>query len=41
MYSQQDSKNELDYKGCQTFELLELNKKDYMEEYNYNRYQWT
>ncbi|MFV0946509.1 IS3 family transposase, partial [Bacillus pacificus] len=34
-------KDELDYKDCQTFESLELNIKDYMEEYNYNRYQWT
>ncbi|MCZ6943548.1 hypothetical protein EJ131_24120 [Bacillus mycoides] len=34
-------KHELDYKDCQTFESLELNIKDYMEEYNYNRYQWT
>ncbi|MGR5989520.1 IS3 family transposase [Bacillus cereus] len=34
-------KDELDYKDCQTFESLELNTKDYMEEYNYNRYQWT
>ncbi|PFE13231.1 hypothetical protein CN307_18215 [Bacillus cereus] len=32
-------KDELNYKGCQTFESLELNIKDYMEEYNYNRYQ--
>ncbi|HFK1529858.1 TPA: IS3 family transposase [Bacillus cereus] len=34
-------KDELDYKDCQTFESLELNIKNYMEEYNYNRYQWT
>lgn len=34
-------KDELDYKDCQTFEFLELNIKDYMEEHNYNRYQWT
>nr|WP_286676879.1 IS3 family transposase [Bacillus thuringiensis] len=34
-------KDELDYKDCQTFESLELNIKDYIEEYNYNRYQWT
>ncbi|SCV19385.1 Putative transposase for insertion sequence element IS1353 [Bacillus cereus] len=34
-------KDELDYKYCQTFESLELNIKDYMEKYNYNRYQWT
>ncbi|MBJ7966995.1 IS3 family transposase [Bacillus cereus] len=34
-------KDELDYKDCQTFESLELNIKDYMEEYKYNRYQWT
>ncbi|PGQ47085.1 hypothetical protein COA20_18175 [Bacillus thuringiensis] len=32
-------KDELEYKDCQTFESLELNIKDYMEEYNYNRYQ--
>ncbi|GCF76953.1 hypothetical protein BC2926_44940 [Bacillus cereus] len=34
-------KDELDYKDCQTFESLELNIKNYMEEYNSNRYQWT
>jgi len=34
-------KDELDYKDCQTFESLELNIKDYIEEYNYNCYQWT
>ncbi|MDR5045737.1 IS3 family transposase [Bacillus thuringiensis] len=34
-------KDELDYKECQTFESLERNIKAYMEEYNYNRYQWT
>lgn len=34
-------KDELDYKDCQTFESLELNIKDYIEEYNYNRYQWA
>ncbi len=34
-------KDKLDYKDCQTFEPLELNIWDYMEEYNYNRYQWT
>ncbi|WP_370458100.1 IS3 family transposase [Bacillus sp. BPN334] len=34
-------KDELDYKDCQTFESLELTIKKYMEEYNYNRYQWT
>ncbi|WP_144465705.1 IS3 family transposase [Bacillus thuringiensis] len=33
--------DKLDYKDCQTFESLELNIKDYIEEYNYNRYQWT
>ncbi|MGE6964310.1 IS3 family transposase [Bacillus thuringiensis] len=36
-----DMKDELDYKYYQTFESLELNIKDYMGEYNYNRYQWT
>ncbi|MGQ0516599.1 IS3 family transposase [Bacillus sp. D-CC] len=30
-----------DHKYCQTFKSLELNIKDYIEEYNYNRYQWT
>ncbi len=34
-------KDELGYKDCQTFESLELNIKDYMEECNYNRYQLT
>ncbi|MDM5265697.1 MULTISPECIES: IS3 family transposase, partial [Bacillus cereus group] len=34
-------KDELDYKDCQTFESLELNIREYMKEYNYNRYQWT
>ncbi|WP_368936886.1 IS3 family transposase [Bacillus sp. SH8-8] len=34
-------KDKLDYKDCQTFESLELNIKEYIEEYNYNRFQWT
>ncbi len=34
-------KDELDCKYSQIFESLELNIKDYMEEYKYNRYQWT
>ncbi|PEA85863.1 hypothetical protein CON71_33255 [Bacillus thuringiensis] len=34
-------KDAIDYTDCQTFESLELNIKDYIEEYNYNRYQWT
>ncbi|MEZ2325433.1 IS3 family transposase [Bacillus tropicus] len=34
-------KDESDYKYYKIFESLELNIKDYMEKYNYNRYQWT
>ncbi|WP_086413079.1 IS3 family transposase [Bacillus thuringiensis] len=34
-------KDGLDYRDCQTFESLEHNIKDYMEEYKYNRYQRT
>ncbi|MDM5430538.1 IS3 family transposase [Bacillus mycoides] len=34
-------KDELEYKDYQAFESMELTKKDYMEEYNYTRYQCT
>ncbi|WP_375337699.1 IS3 family transposase [Bacillus sp. 3103sda1] len=33
--------DELNYKVCEAFESLQLVIKDCMEDYNYNRYQWT
>ncbi|MDR4325380.1 IS3 family transposase, partial [Bacillus pseudomycoides] len=34
-------KDELDYKCCQTFQSLQLVIEKYMQDYNYDRYQWT
>ncbi|MCU7393113.1 integrase core domain-containing protein [Bacillus sp. ST24] len=33
--------DELNYKVCEAFESLQFVIKDYMEDYIYNRYQWT
>lgn len=34
-------KDELDYKCCQTFRSLQLVIENYIQDYNYDRYQWT
>ncbi|PDY45641.1 hypothetical protein CN680_26885 [Bacillus pseudomycoides] len=34
-------KDELDYKCCQTFQSLQLVIENYIQDYNYDRYQWT
>ena len=34
-------KDALDYKCCQTLQSLRQVIEDYMQDYNYDRYQWT